>query len=300
MHYVTQTATGTKNLSYGGRVMIHYTPSYFFTIIQIMFSLHKFLGLIIFLQVVSVYNLHGQKKKELTPEAIIDHYISIIGGQKWSSLKSRKEYSYVAYEKDKNSIIPEDSDDRLKIDQMPGLSIEVHKLSDVITNILVYKPECNWYYSDRSRIMKFFGPERIKFKTQFPRTELMEILNLEHLKTVHIEDTLYRVDFKDTRQHDSKQSLFFGINSGLLFKRAYIDKNEVKWEYHFSEYKESEGFREPYLIILKSNGNNYFTINVKSILYNVKIDPSVFDPPIPCKNRDDFKHLETSYKPIIN
>ncbi|MFN7791440.1 MAG: hypothetical protein ACK5NM_02725, partial [Cyclobacteriaceae bacterium] len=153
----------------------------------------------------------------------------------------------------------------------------------------------NWYYSNRSQVVKFFGPEPVKFKITLPRTELMEILNLEPMKNVYIEDTLYRVDYKDIRQLDGKHSLFFGANSGLLYKRGYTSKNDVRWEFHFSNYTDSQGFSEPHQIKLTSNGKDFLSIAVKSILYNIEIDTNIFTPPIPCKNEDDFKHLEFPY-----
>jgi len=124
----------------------------------------------------------------------------------------------------------------------------------------------------------------------------MEILNLEALKGVYQVDTLYQIDFKDARQLDNKHSLFFGQESGLLFKRSYVSQNEVLWEFHFSDYKESQGFLEPYQIALTSNGKDYQTYTIKSILYDSEIDPQVFDPPIPCKNENDFIRLEFPYK----
>lgn len=255
----------------------------------------QFLAPLIFLFNASSKTVFAQKKSDLTPETIIDKFIVKIGGEKWRSLKSRKEYAYVEYEEDKYSVIPTNSYDQIKINSNFGISIEVHKVFGAIRSILVFKPECNWYYSSASQIVKFFGPEPIKFKNTFPRTELMEILNLEPMKKVYIEDTLYRVDFKDIRQLNGKQSLFFGMNSGLLYKRSMSSKTDVQWEFHFLNYTESQGFSEPHLIKLTSNGKNYFTIAVKSILYNVDIDPNVFNPPIPCKNEDTFKHLELPY-----
>jgi hypothetical protein len=245
-------------------------------------------------------NLFGQTKSDLASEAIIDKFIEKIGGEKWLSLKSRKEYAYVEYEEDKNSIIPTKSDDRIKIDLQPGQSIEVHNFSGNLRSILVLKLECNWHYSNRSQMVKFFGPERVKYKNTFPRTELMEILNLEPMKKVSVEDTLYRVDFKDIRQLDGKQSLFFGVTSGLLYKRSMMSKNEVLWEFHFSNYMEAQGFSEPRQVTLTANGKDYFTIAVKYILYNVEIDTNVFNPPIACKNEDTFKHLEFPYMLDLN
>jgi hypothetical protein len=258
----------------------------------------KFLVPLVFLLNTSDKTLFAQRKSDLAPEAIIDEFIEKIGGEKWRSLKSRKEYAFVEYEEDKNSIIPAKSYDRIKINLNPGMSIEVHRVSTNLGSILVFKPECNWYYSSRSQIVKFFGPEPVKFKNKFPRTELMEVLNLEPMKTAYIEDTLYRVDFKDVRQLDGKHSLFFGLNSGLLYKRSYTSKNDVHWEYHFSNYTESQGFSEPHLVKLTSNGKDYFNISVESVLYNIEIDLEVFIPPIPCRNYDDFTHLEFPY--ILN
>jgi hypothetical protein len=255
---------------------------------------------LLFLFNASGKNLFGQTKSDLSPEAIIDKFIGKIGGEKWLQLKSRKEYAFVEYEEGKNSIIPTKSDDRIKVDSQPGQSIEVHNFSGNLRSILVLKAECNWHYSSSSQMVKFFGPELIKYKNTFPRTELMEILNLEPMKKVYIEDTLYRVDFKDIRQLDGKQSLFFGIASGLLYKRSMMSKNEVRWEFHFSNYTEAQGFSEPRLVKLTANGKNYFTIAVKSILYNTEIDSNLFNPPIPCKNEDTFKHLEFPYMLDLN
>lgn len=236
----------------------------------------------------------GQIKSDLDSEIILDKFIRKIGGEKWQGLKSRKEYAYVEYEEDKNSIIPTKSYDRIKVNLHPGKFIELHEFTDRKT-ILTFKPECNWYYSSRSQVVKFFGPEPIKFKHVFPRTELMEVLNLEPIKKVYIEDTLYRVDFKDTRQLDGKQSLFFGMNSGLLYRRGYRSKNDVHWEFHFSDYIESEGLSEPRQIKLTSNGDDFLIISVKSVLYDIDVDTHIFNPPVPCRNEDDFVPLEFPY-----
>lgn len=258
---------------------------------------------IIFLSILVLFtsekSLFGQQKSDLAPEMIVDEFIEKIGADKWRTLKSRKEYAYVAYEEDKNSIIPTKSYNRIKINLQPGEFIELHEYTDRKT-ILAFKPECNWYYSSRSQVVKFFGPEPVKFKYTFPRTELMEVLNLESLKRVYIEDTLYRVDFKDARQLDGKQSLFFGVTSGLLYRRSYISKNAVHWEFHFSDYTESQGLSEPRQIRLKSNGNDFLIISVKSVLYDVDVDPHIFNPPVPCRNADDFVRLEFPYLLDLN
>jgi hypothetical protein len=259
----------------------------------------KFLVLFLFSFTTSDRNLSGQKVSDLAPEMVIDEFIRKTGGEKWRNLKSRKEYAFVEYEEDKNSILPTLSHDRIKINVQPEKSIEVHKVSGDLSSLLVYKPDCNWYYSNRSQVVKFFGPEPVKFKNTLPRTELLEILNLEPMKTVYIEDTLYRVDYKDMRQLDGKHSLFFGMNSGLLYKRGYTSKNEVRWEFHFSNYTESQGFFEPHQIKLTSNGNSFLNIAIKSIQYNIEIDANIFTPPIPCKNEDHFKHLEFPYTPDV-
>jgi len=238
--------------------------------------------------------LFAQTKVDIKPQEIIDKFIEKTGGEKWLKLESRKEYAYVLKEDDKKSIIPTQSYDRIKITMQPGRLFEYHDYSDRNT-ILSYNPNCNWYYSSRSQVVKFFGPERIEFRSVFPRSELMEVLNLETLKTVYLQDTLYQIDFKDSRQLDNKHSLFFGKESGLLFKRSYMSKNEVFWEFHFSDYKESQGFLEPYQIMLTSNSEKYQTYTIRSILYNVEIDTQVFNPPISCKYENDFKRLEFPY-----
>lgn len=258
----------------------------------------KFLVLLLILFSTSNMHLLGQDKKDVTPESVIGRFIEKIGGEKWFTLTSRKEYAFVEYEEDKNAIIPANSHDRIMIHLNQGRSLEMHGDIKNLKSVLVYKPDCNWYYSSASQVVKFFGPEPIKFKHKFPRTELMEALNLEPVKTVYIEDTLYRVDFKDTRQLDGKQSLFFGMNSGLLYKRRFNSKNEVQWEFHFSSYIASHGYAEPRLVRLTSNGKGYFSILVESIAYNVEIDTEILNPPIPCKNYDDFNRLEFPY--ILN
>jgi len=264
-----------------------------------MINVLKFLPLLLLLDVLEG-SLFAQQKNDLTPKIVIDTFISKIGGDKWLTLKSRKEYAFVESEEDKNSILPSKSYERIRIFLCPGMFIDAHRYSEYQQTIFVFKPECNWYYSSRSQVIKFFGPEPIEFKNAFPRTELTEVLNLEAMKKVYIEDTLCRVDFKDIRQQDGKQSLFFGINSGLLYKRSYTSKNDVHWEYHFGIYKESQGFYEPHRITLTSNGEDYLTISVNSIVYNNEVDPNVFAPPVPCKNVDDFSHLEFPFELVLD
>ncbi|MEM8567304.1 MAG: hypothetical protein AAGF85_12660, partial [Bacteroidota bacterium] len=150
-------------------------------------------------------------------------------------------------------------------------------------------------YSTNSQVVKFFGPEPIKYNNTFPRTELMEVLNLQPMKRVYVEDTLYRIDFEDARQIDGKQSLFFGIESGLLYLRKYTSKNEVCWEFRFSDYKESDGFFEPYRVKLTSNEKDFLDITIQSIEYDAEVNLQAFEPPIPCENKDYFERLEFPY-----
>lgn len=252
------------------------------------------ISLLLLLIVLSSSPSAGQQKADLKPRQIIDIFLEKTGGENWHELSSRKESSAVTFEEDHYKVVPTKSYDRIKINFQSIETVEVHNFPSGRQTVLAYKPDCNWYYSSTSQVIKFFGPEPIKFQTTYPRTELMEILNLEP-KNLAIEDTLYRIDFKDARQLDGIQSLFFGKNSGFLHKRGYTSKNGVQWEYQFSHYQGSQGFTEPYLIELFSNGNRYFAIEIQSIHYNVEIDPSVFEPPAPCENQDSFQALDIPY-----
>jgi len=110
----------------------------------------------------SQIELFAQTKADIKPQEIIDKFIEKTGGEKWLKLESRKEYAYVQSEDDKNSIIPTKNYERIKITMPPGKLFEYHEYHGRNT-ILSYKPRCNWYYSSRSQVVKFFGPEPIKF-----------------------------------------------------------------------------------------------------------------------------------------
>ncbi len=239
--------------------------------------------------------LTGQPKAEIAPQEVISRFIEKTGAARWSHWGTRKEYAWVEYEDERDAIVPSRSYDRIRVDLSPGSSLELHTAQGSLRSVLVYKPNCNWYYSNASQVVKFFGPEPITFDTSYPRTELMEVLNLKTFPTVYQADTLYRVDFNDLRQRDGKQSLFFGIRSGLLYKRSFLSKTEVLWEYHYRNYQETHGFFEPRRIRLTSSGEGFFTITIKSVQYQVDVDTALFIPPVPCKNTDDFQRLNFPY-----
>lgn len=244
-------------------------------------------------------SLSAQVKSELSAKKVIKNFTEAIGGFNWKELKSREESSFVNWEEGKDMIVYIKDYNRKKINLYPGNSMDFHQYLSGKTTMYVDKTDCNWYHSSQSNILKFFGPDLVEFKDQFPQTELMDILNLTPRRQVYIEDTLLRVDFIDQRMLKETHSLYFGQKSGLLYKRRYVNKNTSEWEYHFGRYEEQQGILEPRFIQLKSNGENFLSITIDDIKYNIAIDKKLFIPPGGCKNEDTLQYLDETYVPDL-
>ncbi|MEL6560855.1 MAG: hypothetical protein AAFQ94_21855 [Bacteroidota bacterium] len=243
--------------------------------------------------------LTAQTKSYISPKKVIQDFVEATGGFNWKELKSREENSFINWEEGKNMVVSFKDYNRKKINLYPGNSMDFHQYLSGKTTIYVDKTDCNWYHSSQSNILKFFGPDVVDFKDHYPQTELMDILNLTPRKQVHIEDTLLRIDFIDKRMLKDTHSLYFGQKSGLLYKRKWINKNSNEWEYEFSEYKEKQGISEPRFIQLKNNGENFLSITIDDIKYNVEIDKKLFTPPGGCKNEDTYQYLDETYVPEL-
>ena len=239
-----------------------------------------------------------QEKVKLRADSIINNFIEKIGGANWKNLKTRIEKGVVEYHEsgEHASIIPKSST-RSTYYKAPFYYLDFKDSFFLEKRILCLRPECNWYYTEKSSMVKFFGSDPIKYRTDFPRTELLEILNLKFKKQVYQVDSLLRVDFKDSRQKDGIQSLYFSIKTGLLVKRSSLSNNDVLWEFYFSNFRENNGLKEAYKIDLFGSGEPYFTISIDSIMYNEELDLSMFDPPVKCRNTDSFEILDNPYYP---
>ena len=243
----------------------------------------------------------SQTETKLKSKEVIRRFIDQTGGGQWRKLKSRQESSFVDYEEDKEDMIRLKSYDMAKLTNDKGQVIETHQFLSGKASAMVFGPDCSWFYSNNSETVTVLSSTIIKYRTDYPRTTLMEILNLEARKEVYAEDTLYRVDFVDTRMKDDTHSLYFGQQSGLLYKRKYINKNGAVWEYCFSEYKEHQGFMEPYVTELRSEGNMFFTVRTDIINYNVIYDDGVFTPPFACNEAADYESFNIVYEiPILS
>lgn len=242
--------------------------------------------------------LTAQQKPKITAQNVIDQYLEVLGGaERWRNLKTRVENGWVVqHEPDATyvPVIPKDVT-RTNFFLAPNYHLELKNSFFLKTLIMCFRPKCNWLYSEKTSSVYFFGPEPIEFENKFPRTEALEALNLKMINQVSKEDSLYRIDFKDKRQSDGVQSLYFDEKTNFLVKRTFLSNTDVFWEIVLSDYRQKDGFIEPYKIEYISSGIPYMSIVISTISYDTQLDPMMFDPPIPCKNSSSSELLESPF-----
>jgi hypothetical protein len=244
---------------------------------------------------------HAQPKAGIKAEEVIANYLKAVGGSTaWQGLQSRvADMAVVRYDEPSGITIAKKIQSQTNFYLAPDnhLELTIDKLQQ---SIFCLRNGCNWYYSEKANLLAFFGPEPIHFDKTFPRVNALEVLNLKMINKVVVEDNQYRIDFKDARQKEGIQSLYFDMESYLVVKRSYPSKTDVRWTFMYDNYQMKNGFMEPYFITLKANDDIYMTYEVKSIDYNIGLGELLFTPPKPCKNESHYERLDTPFFLNIN
>ncbi|WP_421874747.1 hypothetical protein [Marinoscillum sp.] len=247
-------------------------------------------------------SISGWTQQKLTAEDVIGRFLEATGGkERWLNLDSRVEKCLITkYETDGSFGVNQSIKAQTIYYQSPDQFLE-HTFSTKnlyhSESILFKIRTCAWYYTSNTNSVVFFEPEPITFAKEFPRTYLMEALNLEPIKKVKEEDGMYRVDFKDDRQDGGVQSLFFDKETFLIKRRSYVTKSTMTpWTFTFEEYQSSGGFKEPRKVELKGGGEPFMTIAVSEISYDVILNPDLFKPPVPCDGGGKMVSLDAPYQ----
>ncbi len=224
--------------------------------------------------------------KSQSPHEIIANYLVAIGGEtRWKTLPSR--ISMEVY-KSKDSTNSKTTLFTTDYYLQPGnylyKQVQLEYLGQV--TVQAKTKSCKWRYSDKGPYLLFYGSDIIDQNNfAFPDLSPLEFLNLKLAdQKVYLEDdSLLRIDFlgKTTITH-----VFFNKKDSLLFKTAYTI-NGINWESYYSNYKESNGYKEPYEVIVYANGEKYLEVNTNQINYGSEIDKSIFYPPRPCSKKNE-------------
>lgn len=253
--------------------------------------------LILLLLFIINLNFAKAQKKQLSANEIVNNYLEAIGGrEKWETLQSRVEDGFVFYpiEEGSSSLITKD-ETRKRYDLSPGYHLEKKNSFLNETTIMSYKSDCNWFYSEKISTLHFFGLEPAKMATDYPRTEALEALNLKMIRKVEEDSLCYKIDFKDIRQANGIQTLYFDKETFLLSKRTFLSKTDVLWEYTFEDYRIKDGFKEPYTIYFKANDDLFLTYKIDEIVYNSTLAQKMFEPPVPCRNFPSSEVLDVPF-----
>ncbi|MFM7858242.1 MAG: hypothetical protein ACKO96_41575, partial [Flammeovirgaceae bacterium] len=224
--------------------------------------------------------------KSQNPHEIIANYLLAIGGEtKWKTLPSRISMEVYKSQDSTNSLTTLFiTDYYLQPGNYLYKQVQLEYLGQV--TVQAETKSCKWRYSDKGPYLLFYGSEFIdQSKLAFPNLSHLEFLNLKLAdQKVYLEDdSLLRIDFlgKNTIKH-----VFFNKKDALLYKTAYT-MNGTNWESYYSNYKESNGYKEPYELIVYANGEKYLEVNTNQINYGSEIDKSIFHPPRPRSKKND-------------
>ena len=227
-------------------------------------------------------NSNGYSQQLPTAKAVTNRYWEAIGGKKrWRELNSRISFEKVSlYQSDAPIATAYKFMDYYKGFQTPNSYLDAW-YEGLHYSILAETSTCKWLYYDTDLSLMFLGKKRNKEPTTYPRIKPLEILNYQMMDSVIIENDFYRIDFIDT-DWNRIMSVYFDKTSYLIMKHSYSNSGIDKHEYYYNDYREQNGYFEPYSIVNFVDGKKYKTIDVQRISYNSIMDPSVFGPPVNC------------------
>jgi hypothetical protein len=230
--------------------------------------------------------LFSPASKSQNPHEIMANYLVAIGGEtRWKNLPSRISMEVYKPKDSTNSLTTLFiSDYYLQPSNYLYKQVQLEYLGQV--TVQAETKNCKWRYSDKGPYLLFYGSGFIdQRKLAFPNLHHLHFLNLNFAdQKVYLEDdSLLRIDFLDkaTIIH-----VFFNKKDFLLSKTAYTI-NGIAWETHYTNFKESHGYKEPYKTIVYADGKKYLEVNTTQVDYGNEIDKSIFHPPKPCSKKND-------------
>lgn len=229
----------------------------------------------------------AQTEAKISGEEILVRYFKAIGGkERWENLESRKAKENLSLFVSSGLMEMEDEVlDYTKYFQAPNSYLDLW-FQDMYYSTYVQTPGCVWYYLDKSISVLFPDKKYRKREATFPRIGVLEILNFPMVGSVFLENDSYRVDFED-KFWKRVMSVYFDRESFLITKHSYTDLGGDYHEYLYKDYQEKDGYLEPYLIENYVDSKKYKAIRVKSIDYNLDIDPTMFTPPTKCISKSE-------------
>ncbi len=256
--------------------------------------------LIASLGVIAIYaTLNAQGS--LTAKEVIEKFIENTGRkERWLNLDSRIERSQIIrYDKSQNFQLDNALQAQASYYQSPDQYLEhtfTTKKNSHSESVLFKSRKCPWYYHSDINSIIFLESEPITFSYNFPRTYLMEPLNLKAVQKVTEEDNMYRVDFIDDRQEGGVQSLYIDKETFLIQRRSFVTKSTMTpWVFTFEDYQTTDGYVEPRLIKLFGGDEPFMTIEVSEIIYGALLNIDLFNPPVKCTGKASTVMLEASF-----
>ena len=240
-------------------------------------------------------------QSSLTAKEVIGRFLENTGGkERWLNLDSRIERSQIIrYEESQNFQLNNALQAQASYYQSPDRYLEhtfTTKKNSHSESVLYKSKKCPWYYHSDLNSIVFLESEPITFSNDFPRTYLMEPLNLKVVQKVTEEDNMYRVDFIDDRQEGGVQSLYFDKETFLIQKRSFVTKSTMTpWVFTFEDYQTTDGYVEPRLIKLYGGDEPFMTIEVKEIIYGAVLNTDLFEPPVKCTGKASTVLLDAPF-----
>lgn len=216
-------------------------------------------------------------------QEILNAFLEKIGGAKrWDSLTTRIEYSYVTRHDGSENRPINNSYAQTNYFKYPNFNVQKKESFLKGMSLLVYTPKCSWFYSEVLSSILFFDYGQVKPSDRFPKSEFWRALNHKPQGKADQDDLHFIIKMKDKSKKDGVQRLYFDKETFLLKRTTLLDNNGILYTYSYDRYVQKEGFLEPYRIVLDGNGDPFLTIAIDKIEYDDKIDPKIFDSPIPC------------------
>lgn len=223
----------------------------------------------------------SSQTEDMTAKDVLSQHFEAIGGKKhWKSLESRKAEEIITTYTGRTEAV----DQILYFKNFyknPGKYLKTWTES-IFYNLIVFTPDCSWFYFDERQSVQFYPNGIIKDK-KWPQIEAVKIVNFPMIDSLIIENSLYRIDFWEEKWNRIL-SVYFDPHTFLINKHSYVNPGETALhEYYYSDYREKDGYVEPYLIDNYVDGVKFKSSEMTSIEYNIDIDETIFDPPVPCQ-----------------
>ncbi|MEM6816302.1 MAG: hypothetical protein AAF600_18235 [Bacteroidota bacterium] len=241
-----------------------------------------FIGLLSLLFFAILNNLEAQELPLTSAQEVVDRYMQAIGGRdRWESLNSRKtREKYDIYE---STIVSESIDrtlDYTKYFKAPNSYLDVW-FENLFYSVYASNSDCVWFYSDKGVYILFLNKKYLKVPAKLPKLGILEVIGLPMVDNVTVEDGMFRVDFED-ETWGRTISVYFDRESFLVRKHSYSNDGKDMHEYYYKDYRNKNGFLEPYLIENFVNYTKFKVTTIEEVIYNVDIDPTIFQSPLPC------------------